>query len=451
MKRVIGWIASSIAAIGILAVGIVGFAVMYLTAPQADVLDNVDKRPVVRAFRIERRSHRVTIKAHGTSKAGQRWNPAAEVAGRVVQRFDNFEAGELIREGTVIAKLDDAEHLSAIEQLEAEIDIEGLNVQLTNRNLETLKIRYQNLQRQVEITAERYGIVKDLVAQGAESERTAELLEEQWIRESNELSQLGDQDVKFQTDLARSESTIKKLNAQLDDARNRFAKTSIVMPFDGICASRDIDLNRYLTVGQPIGTFVSISRTDVEVFLEVDAHILYDADDLAEFRFNILDEAALANRELIELPAIVRLLSHPDTTYQGMARRARFTDPGSRTIPVTIEVESPYNDVGIDHPALSPNLFCEVTILGRTIANAFVIPREAVFGNHVQVIRDGKLVFVDATDGLIQQDLVVIEEGIEPGDLVVLSEVYPATEGMELQVEIVDDPTTDDSVDGTGS
>ena len=114
MKRVLSWLANSVAILIVLGIGVAGFGLLYLTAPRANVQENVDTRPIVRAYRVKPRPHRVQVRTHGTSQAGRTWSPTAEVPGRIVERDPSFEAGELIRAGTVVVKLDDTEHRSAI-------------------------------------------------------------------------------------------------------------------------------------------------------------------------------------------------------------------------------------------------------------------------------------------------------------------------------------------------
>jgi hypothetical protein len=117
-----------------------------------------------------------------------------------------------------------------------------------------------------------------------------------------------------------------------------------------------------------------------------------------------------------------------------------------------------------------PDVFCEVTIFGDTLDDVMVIPRGALRDNRVYVARDGEpgaieppqptagddgksaqllgrvLRFVEVELVALEEDRAVIrrsqtaEETIQPGDLIVLSDLFPASTGMPLWVQEIDNP-----------
>ena len=54
----------------------------------------------------------------------------------------------------------------------------------------------------------------------------------------------------------------------------------------------------------------------------------------------------------------------------------------------------------------------------------------------VYVLRDGKLHIADVEVLILEQDYAVIERGIEDGDMVILTDLFPASEGMLLDGEL---------------
>jgi len=69
-----------------------------------------------------------------------------------------------------------------------------------------------------------------------------------------------------------------------------------------------------------------------------------------------------------------------------------------------------------------------------------VIPREALHGDRVYLVREGRLHISRVEVLALEPQVAVIRRGIEPGDLVVLTDLFPASEGMVLRASVVENP-----------
>jgi len=127
--------------------------------------------------------------------------------------------------------------------------------------------------------------------------------------------------------------------------------------------------------------------------------------------------------------------------YGRVARIGSSLDPGTRTVPVIIEVPDPYKDVrpGI-RPPLVPDVFCQVTAYGATLNDVVVIPRDALRDGSVHLLREGTLHIQPITVLAMEEELAVISEGIESGDRVIVADLFPAVEGMPLDAELIENP-----------
>ncbi|MEE3331098.1 MAG: hypothetical protein VX246_09530, partial [Myxococcota bacterium] len=112
-------------------------------------------------------------------------------------------------------------------------------------------------------------------------------------------------------------------------------------------------------------------------------------------------------------------------------------DPRSRMIHVVAQVRDPY---GIEAPGaetapLAVGLFVEATILGRELAEVYVLPRIALReGSRVYVVDgEGKLRFRDVEVLRIERDTVVVGAGLWSGDRVCVSALAGAVEGMAVR------------------
>jgi multidrug efflux pump subunit AcrA (membrane-fusion protein) len=110
---------------------------------------------------------------------------------------------------------------------------------------------------------------------------------------------------------------------------------------------------------------------------------------------------------------------------------------------VVVAVDNPFDKVIPGYkPPLSKGMFVKVIMKTHRSAQRIVVPRSAVRGGTVFIVdeenrlrrRNVKLLFS-------QLDISVIEEGLEPGERIVVSDLIPAVDGMLLQIQIDEDLT----------
>ena len=124
-----------------------------------------------------------------------------------------------------------------------------------------------------------------------------------------------------------------------------------------------------------------------------------------------------------------------------VVRVASSLDERTRTVRVIVEVPEPYKDMQLGvRPPLLPDVFCHVTIYGATLKDVVVIPRDCLHDDRLYVIRNNRLHISPIKTLVIEDDLVVIRDGVAAGDLVVLTDLFPAVEGMPLRGHVVQNP-----------
>ena len=114
-------------------------------------------------------------------------------------------------------------------------------------------------------------------------------------------------------------------------------------------------------------------------------------------------------------------------------------DPKTRMITVVAQVEAPYKTRD-DRPPLAVGLFVEAEIIGRVAEDIYIVPRSALQANKQVYIIDAenKLVFRDVEILRIVDENVYIGAGLSSGEVVCLSTLSSAIEGMAVR------PVTDE-------
>ncbi len=400
---------------------------------------------LVRYFEAEKSPHRVAISAFGTTRASDQWTAIAEVAGRAIRVDPRFEPGDVLPADTELVSIDPTDHQLAAARYEAEVRAKGKQLdelQQTEQNLrEVLKLQERQLslaeaehQRQREVFAQR--AVSRSALEAAENAYVTALTAVQKTRNSLAL-------LPVQSELLRAAEDVAKV--QLEQARRNLSKCEIRLPFAARCASKSVEDGQYIAAGERLGTFLDLRTAEVVAMVETRKMTSLFPRGIKEL--GALDFARMGVDKSLwkrfPIPVEVRWgMDERRWTWPGrIARIASSLDPGTRTLPVIVEVPNPYKDVvpGV-RPPLVPDVFCRVTIYGATLEGVVVIPRDALHDDRVYLLREGKLHIQPVTVSAREEELVVIAAGIEAGDRVILTDLSPASEGMPLEGLSDDNP-----------
>ena len=108
----------------------------------------------------------------------------------------------------------------------------------------------------------------------------------------------------------------------------------------------------------------------------------------------------------------------------------------NRGVSLIVEVAEPLSDdQGNPSVRLRPGMFITAMISGHSIDNAFVLPRHLIYGDDaVYTMVDDRLRIKRVRIVRAYRDTVVIDDGLSAGDLIVLTPLSAATEGMKIRV-----------------
>jgi hypothetical protein len=146
---------------------------------------------------------------------------------------------------------------------------------------------------------------------------------------------------------------------------------------------------------------------------------------------------------MIALDPVVRLDlgNHVAEWEAEFVRFSDTVDPETRTMGVVVAVDDPFDKVIPGYkPPLSKGMFVNVVLSGKQSMQRVLVPRSAVRANTVYVVDENNRLRRRPVKILFSQDdISVIDEGLEPGERVVVSDLVPAVDGMLLQVQLDED------------
>lgn len=360
------------------------------------------------------------------------WEAVARVKGEIIEKHPDLEKGSILPAGTLLLRIDPTDYELAIAEAQA-------NLQATRAQLQELEDKIANTRALLKIEQEKLALTRKelerkrrLVGKGGVSrsdletqERTLLAQQQSVQAQKNTLNLFPSQRALLQAQLAREET-------KLASARRNLEHTRIELPFSGRIAAVHVEKHQYVREGE-----VMVAADGLEA-AEVEAQIpLQEMSYL--IRSNAVIESLKGMARQPELPIRAEvLLQEGDLDVRWKARFSRLSDaldPKTRTVGVIVTVDDPYANVQPGtRPPLLKGMFVEVALSSEPMKQRLVVPRLSLHGDQLYLVgRNGRLEKRRVRKGLVQPDFVVIEEGLKPGEAVVVSDLVPAVEGMLLK------------------
>ncbi len=354
----------------------------YFLAPKAAV----EAEPMKTA-KAARGELRLEAAANGTV------NPEIEVivkskAGGEIIEFTN-NAGDLIKKGEVVVKLDPETEEARTKQAEAALL--GAKARLERARI---------ARRDLEV---KLGRQKKLFHDGIISKQ-----------------ELEDSEIAFEkagTEVSIAEAELMHSSEALKEAAERLADTSIRAPFTGTI------LKKFVDRGQVISSTLSSASEGTQIFSMANLDKIYVTAGVDE-----VDIASVRPGQKVS----VSVDALPGKAFDAVVERVAPQGRTERTVTVFDVV---VRVVDKEKSLLMPGMTANVRILTETRKDALLVPREAVKSRGakagVYVVRSGKPEFVEVETGATDGESTEIKKGIKEGDEVVTSNISKNGNGGE--------------------
>jgi RND family efflux transporter MFP subunit len=181
-------------------------------------------------------------------------------------------------------------------------------------------------------------------------------------------------------------------------------KMTIIAPFDGIVSKVLARPGALIDKNAPIAMLISASRTVVARISE---------EDFAGVRLG--------------QKATVRFLGYGSDLYNATVSKILPTaDPDTQRYEVFLNVDLPLD-------RLIPGLTGEVSIVVGEHENTLIVPRRALFGNSLLVIKNGRVQLRKVTVGYVGLNDAEILDGVQQGERVIVEETDVFRDGDHVR------------------
>lgn len=344
----------------------------------------------VEAMRVMPQDYPVIVRSEGTVEPRTQSTLIPQVSGQISAISASFREGGFFEQGDVLVTLDSRDYQLAIASAEAQV-------------------------------AQAESALEQELAQ-------ARVVEDDWRMLGRTAPQLGLR----KPQIAAARATLLSAQAQLERARFDLERTRIRAPYDGQVLEKNVDVGQFVTTGTVLA---QVYATDyVEIRLPLSNRQL-EFVDLPE-RFRGDPEARAPDGPAVTLKATVgRRTWH----WEGRVVRVEGAiDTRSRQLSVVAQADDPYERGPDGRPPLRIGQFVEAEIVGRTLSDAFVLPRSALREGVEVLVVDGdsrlqrRQVEVAWTDG----EHAVVTAGLEAGEVTNITPLAVAASGTLVAATI---------------
>ena len=381
----------AIITIAVLLAAVAAAAGIIMSRPMPEQLTVSETTSAIRAMTVVKESLRLKIRSEGTVTPKTQTNVIPEINGRVTWLSPNLVVGGYFQAGDLLVTIDAADY-------EARTGLAQAQLLRAEAELEHKRFEFKRLQQ----------LIKDNLVSQSNLENAARAHK-----------------------IAKANVIESKIN--LAQAERDLGRTKITAPFEGMVRSESIDIGQFVQQGAPIASIYASDAVEVRLPI-VNAQLAY------------LDPANLQRGELdpATAPMIKLTARYAGTSFVWRGQLARTEgeiDAQSRMITAVARVRQ--DNQSPDVPPLQVGAFVAAEIEGQYLDDIVRLPRAALRPNSQVLIIDGdnRLRFRAVNVLRLENDFVLIDSGLESGEVVNLSPIQTVVDGM--RVSLTFEPTAD--------
>jgi RND family efflux transporter MFP subunit len=368
---------------------------------------------VVRVMKVVPREIQPSAEGYGHTEPVYHWEAQSELEGTVTWIADDFKTGAILKKDTEILRLDPSSYQLNIARLEAELDVS--------------KLTDKTIQESLAIAERDYKVQKSEYDRTLRLSKSGHLSQNEKDKATRELLSSQQQLQTLKNNLAINKAQQQVLNTELALANRDLENTVIRAPGDIRVTDKLVSLAEYVSKGEVM------LQADVIDAVEISAQ--FPLGKMEPLRKNTSSKP-LDNNHHSDLEAIVELKANNRliTWEATVSRTGGRIDAQTQSQSIVVEVADPYTQFEPGKkPPLIRDTFVKVILKAPVLKKKLLLPVTAIHNGKVYTVKEGKLVIKPVKIDFVQGQIAVIKSGIETDDVVVLSKLMPAVEGMSLK------------------
>ncbi len=387
----------------------------------------------------------------GSVKAHREIKVAAEVVGKIVKKYPEFQAGNFVLAGTPLAEIDAEDYKADQKTLAADVQqaekriVENLRqIEGEKRNLEIARQDFAIQQRDFKRTQRLASALSR--SEVDQARRALNAAQSNLTSRENALGLLEATTVRLKAGLEMS-------NSQLEKSKLNLGRVSIVAPVDGVIVSEMVQENDFVSPGAAIVMFEDVSVAEVVCNLTTTELNWIRKNSKPDPNKPLSSDPRVRAYQLPKTEVTIFESEDVETTWKGTLERfdGIGRDEMTKTIPCRIIVPNPITETEYGPRALVRNMYVKCRVEVETSSSdetqdLLAINEMALQpGDFVWKVVDGKLQsakveVVDRTErgkGDSKVGVVIIrsvQDSVSVDDEVVVTPLSQPTNGAIVDV-----------------
>lgn len=332
------------------------------------------------------RDYPIMLQSYGTVQPRTSSVLVAQVSGQIVSVNANVRDGGFFEEGDILGQIDPRDY-------EADVQISRASLADAHQSL-------------------------------AEAVARTEQAREDWERLGNE-GEPSDLVLRI-PQLEAARARVQSAESALTKAELDLERTGIIAPFAGRVLRKLVDVGQVVS---PNTQMAEIYATDVvEIRLPLRNRDLGFIDLPESYRYS--DEEA-TRIDIVIKSDLIRNEEWPAK----LVRTEGAIDESARQLHVIAQIDDPFGRENEGRSPLKIGEYVTAEIAGKTLPQVVVIPNTTIYqGTYVYTVEDGILRRKDVVIAWQNDDEAIIEEGLKPGDELVITPLGQVTSGIRVTV-----------------
>ncbi len=193
---------------------------------------------------------------------------APEVAGKLVRVDVDFS--EPVKEGDILAKIDDRQYKLALQEAEADLELAGQDIGASTEQVAVAEAKLSQQRAQLAYVEQQASRYASLAKRGVISQADADKSQTELVKAEADVEAAEADLEKAKEQLGeggKNNLKIRAAIAALGQARLDLANTEILASTDGLITNVNIEVGQYANTGQPLMTLLSQRDIWIEAYL----------------------------------------------------------------------------------------------------------------------------------------------------------------------------------------
>jgi len=405
---------------------------------QAPMVHQTETKASTTVNVIEAQSFNVSpqIKGFGEVTPDILLDGKSEISGKVIYVHPQLKPGAILPKDTLVISIEENDYQLALKKAEAELTVSQANLKELDINLIDAKVDLLLIEERLVISQKELKRSQNLIKKGSISQSKFDAQRSSTLQLKQEVQNLQN---KLATLPSQREVLIARVSiaqSNVETQKRNLERTAIRLPFTARISEEFAENNQFVSQGTLLFKAQNIDRILVNAQFPLAQFQLLAKGFKQDINIRESIQKAGTSESIFSqlgLSATISIAGNIEVKWPAKVERILSNlDPSSRTLGIIVSIDNPYEDIrpGIK-PPLIEGMFTEVILKGQP-RRFTVVPRDALHENELYLVGpDAKLqrkpVSFDA-----QGAMALIERGLQAGEKVITSDLFPAVTGMSL-------------------